>query len=941
MSTQDTDMPLDDVLQYARERGWEVLPPLGEYRKDGAWKFSGPEGWPDKATSNPDEVRQMWEGAEDLRDGNVGIRVGPGSGIMVLDIDPRNADGEDPDPWAVVETAEKELGLPSLPTTLTSRTGGGGLHLYFRYEPLAEKANFDFLPGIEVAEGTADSGKFVYVPPTARRSHGGRPYRWIDQEAEIANLPADWKEAIREAADGKAEQQARSGVDFPPSDGPVPEGRRDKYMRDVAAHLVAKGQHPEDAVEIVAGAAQNPEILDPPFEDGDEEIPANGGVEAYARQKVESAVSKFGDRGNTGGYQAKGDGIWLLKFDDGEVTGRERLANFTARVVRDTTLDDGVSPDRVFRLVARRAGRRFEFDVKGSEFEDLGWRLTEIGPDAAVESYKKNKAFNAIQLLSVNFERRRVYAHTGWRRIEGTPAFLTQGGAIGPEGRQTDVDVQLPDPLARYHLPAPPTGKDARDAVEAVLALTGDTPKDGVLPDRVVIPSLGAVVSAPLGEFDETAFSVFIHGSTGSFKTSWAAVLQSFFGDFRITSLPASWSSTHNALERLASASKDVLMVIDDYAPAGSARADAKMTQKADRVLRGTANRQARQRLRSTTEFQETYVQRGLIVATGESLPTGESLRARFFGIRMRKEEMDLAALTQAQAAADDGQYRAAMAAYVQWLAGQFDELQEEVSRRRQDLRSRWLEGGEPDVHLRVVDMCALLKTAWGYFLDFAAEIGVDVSPWRAEGRIDHRVDAILKERALGGDSQTRYHQEAQPGRMFLRLLRTALHSGRAYLDNRDNPGVQDFPVAVDTTPRAIGWQWGRPLGPSTRDGPDRRSQPRPPDSSGVKLIGYIDSENIYLIPEEAFAVARRLASDAGKYLPGDSDELFRDMKDRGLLTEHGDKRTKKRVSIGGHRAYYVLINTDRFFERDPVHLPADVADQLQADAAVSEGGFA
>ena len=35
--------------------------------------------------------------------------------------------------------------------------------------------------------------------------------------------------------------------------------------------------------------------------------------------------------------------------------------------------------------------------------------------------------------------------------------------------------------------------------------------------------------------------------------------------------LPGSWSSTGNALEGLAFSAKDVLLVVDDFAPTGSA----------------------------------------------------------------------------------------------------------------------------------------------------------------------------------------------------------------------------------------------------------------------------------------------------------------------------------------------------------------------------------
>ena len=61
--------------------------------------------------------------------------------------------------------------------------------------------------------------------------------------------------------------------------------------------------------------------------------------------------------------------------------------------------------------------------------------------------------------------------------------------------------------------------------------------------------------------------TMWLEGITGSLKSTIAALFLSHFGNFARTNLPGAWSSTANALEKRAFALKDVMFVIDDYAP--------------------------------------------------------------------------------------------------------------------------------------------------------------------------------------------------------------------------------------------------------------------------------------------------------------------------------------------------------------------------------------
>lgn len=165
----------DAALGYA-DAGLYVLPlqvrakqPLGSLV---------PNGLHD-ATPELAQVLRWWTA---IPSANIGIACGP-SGLVVLDIDPRNGGDDD--------LAELEATLGPLPPTLEAHTGGGGLHYLFRHPGSGLKGKAS--PGIDVK----DRG-YIVAPPSIHPSGG--QYVWsVDgdpDEIALAELPDAWKEAL-------------------------------------------------------------------------------------------------------------------------------------------------------------------------------------------------------------------------------------------------------------------------------------------------------------------------------------------------------------------------------------------------------------------------------------------------------------------------------------------------------------------------------------------------------------------------------------------------------------------------------------------------------------------------------------------------------------------------------------------------------------------------
>ena len=135
--------------------------------------------------------------------GNVGLRTGQTSGVVVIDVD----DGGDAEPL-------------ELPPTVTVKTGGNGMHFYYRcLEPLCNSSG---KLGLHV-DVRADGGQVVF--PGSVHPETGRAYEWAQGrspvEVQLADLPAHLLERLRSPA--PASQAVLSPSKTPP---PVPRGRR-------------------------------------------------------------------------------------------------------------------------------------------------------------------------------------------------------------------------------------------------------------------------------------------------------------------------------------------------------------------------------------------------------------------------------------------------------------------------------------------------------------------------------------------------------------------------------------------------------------------------------------------------------------------------------------------------------------------------------------------
>jgi hypothetical protein len=194
---------LDEAIKYC-SLGWRVLPVKGKQPQI--------KNWPSAASNNPFDARRWFR-----RECNIGVATGQQSGIVVLDIDPRN--GGD----STLQQLERELG--SLPPTVKALSGGGGVHLFFQWFDAAKSTS---IAGIDFQ---AD-GKMIVVAPSMHPITGAL-YEWECSpfDKAPAALPKTWRDRFCGAVgheDGFSQ--------------PVEQGRRNDYLASVAGRLRNAGE---------------------------------------------------------------------------------------------------------------------------------------------------------------------------------------------------------------------------------------------------------------------------------------------------------------------------------------------------------------------------------------------------------------------------------------------------------------------------------------------------------------------------------------------------------------------------------------------------------------------------------------------------------------------------------------------------------------------------
>jgi len=288
--------------------------PCGDGNKN-AGKHPRETGGFYNATGVAATIRAWWTRCPDA---NIGIRTGRESGLVVLDIDPRNGGDES------LEDLRAAYG--DLPETVSCLTGGGGSHHYFAHPGDREVKCATNLGGFRGIDLKADGG-YVIAPPSQHAS--GREYVWNvllhPEETALAPCPS----FILGLA-GQRTEPPPGGAR--PGDGePVREGARNATLTSLAGTMRRRGMS-ESA--ILAALVEENARFQPPLA-ADEVASIAKSVSRYAPGPTEP--EHLTDLGNARRLCARFNGEARFRMPPDEWVmwnGRHWAADTQGQVIR-------------------------------------------------------------------------------------------------------------------------------------------------------------------------------------------------------------------------------------------------------------------------------------------------------------------------------------------------------------------------------------------------------------------------------------------------------------------------------------------------------------------------------------------------------------------------------------------------------------------------------
>ena len=648
------------------------------------------------------------------------------------------------------------------------------------------------------------------------------------------------------------------------------------------------------------------------------------------------------------------EGTFHVTYEEGEPV-HVPLANFSAKIINELRVTDGVDEQIEFELEARLHEKRSLLTITAEEFDRMDWPLKCLGAEAIIRAgnYVRDELREAIQWFSGGVPRIPIFCHLGWVQHNSRWVYLHAEGAIGSDFGPADspgdknrsyhnlqqanpldavgpktpiqgmdtsaqpVRVRVPPLFEKYRLPKPFQGTRLVEDILVTLRFLE------LGPDRIVMPLFAAIFRAAM---DTVNFSIFILGPTGNFKSELALLIVQFFGPSLTIADLRGWNSTAAALANFAFQAKNTVFPVDDFVLAGSHSDALRAYKQADDLLRSQANRAGRHRARGDGSLREGKPPRCLLLCTGESLPRGQSLNARYLTIEIDEAEIldpenpiKMERIDSCQFSAQHGYYARTLAAFLESVAPDYERQVAFMHSRKKDFRDSFREEG---IHPRSVDIAADLLAGFDMFLQFACYAGA-IREQEGES-LFQRCLAALQE-LLAQQRELLFSED--PVTRYLELLGSALRTGRAhlkFLDPDEKPSdAAGSPTLWGYTDKILFVERSSDPNHATGDaGTEVDEEPKRVPVPRGEQVGWKEYDNLYIDPETSLALVNRFARQLSvPEVTLTKTVLGKRLKDRGLLVHHDEDRNLLRRWIEGARQSVFHMKTYEFVE---IHKPEE-----------------
>lgn len=768
--------------------------------------------------------QDLEEHFKEFPNSNLAVATFATDDLLVLDFDVKSGG---------LESLNKlQTNFGELPSTPTSKTGGGGFHYLFRCDPNIKHSlefNLADYHGLDILT------KHNAVAPGSKH-HSGNEYKFIDEKSiEVVPIAALPEALVKLFSKNKIGSQKTFDLNQ------IPEGKRNSTLYKKAASMFSSGISEDFVRETLQEINRNQ--CNPHLEL--DEIDSIITSAKNTNQKQQSLY--VFDAGNT------------LFCPSGAIEDAKVICNFQAVLSEQIEIDDGAEGPKDMRykidLLHPNILRR-PIVVTPAELEDGSWVAK---TDASlivygVKTYGQHLRVQLRELGNVN-NRKKIFINLGWNKVDGKTIYLANNGAITKDGFTSDyfTSPEFGGPIG-YEISTTESEIERRSIFCKIQKLLNVTKR------KFTTALLAAAFRAPLIKYLPTDFCLGVFGITGSQKSTLVALFTNFFGrDFNYNNLPESFGSTHNAIERKSFLTYACIIVIDDWVPGEHSK------YKADYILRSVGNRQGRGRLNSDTSLKKTYSPRSFVILTGEDIQVEQSLRARMIVLAMEKNSVDLELLTELQDFAENGDFNKFMGDYIQWIISNEDCLEEKLKSLFKKYR---LEFQKDTKHARIAPNLAHLMLGIELFAEFCVAKNLM--------NVDEHEFFIAESKLHLGDLkeiQNSHQESTDPVNIFCEILRTILTNGTAHIRHPN-------PIELGSLFRSIGYTHVSQFHTETAG----------------ECIGEFKNGYMCLIKTATFGKVKQYAFKHGIPFNFSERAIGDRLKDRGLLATDEGRTTVKRA---------------------------------------------
>lgn len=438
----------------------------------------------------------------------------------------------------------------------------------------------------------------------------------------------------------------------------------------------------------------------------------------------------------------------------------------------------------------------------------------------------------------------RIYIDHGWQIINGKRVYV-HDNQYSPENITFQTGLTLPFDHSSWAQ----AGQVFFDAYSLYS-------EKGPMSVMLAFSMLGVLYRV----FDEAGykprFLLFIHGKTGSMKTTLSKILFIQLTNEMFRDTPRRINTdTATSFERgIVLNGRDTVTLIDDYAPAKSPRQQADIDEKLESIIRMVGDGTGKNRSNTDLEDCRSEGVKGVVALTGELTGKGLSSNLRCFYCGIQREYVNESVVTYFQ----DMPYSftTLIQYFAFYVAENWDKIMEYIKGSFQQERAS---ARQVLTERRLVDSAAVLRITCNIIRGFLVRCGRN--PDKANMLTEEMRNEILMMAVVSENISL----EETTAIRFVKIVEQLLHSGKLNM-LAEKPNEQNL----------------------------------------TSIDGFYDDQFYYFLPENLYEKVKKVFFSSNIYLPLNLDEAVKALAEESIIKPspngYGKKTYYARIPMGDNK---------------------------------------